>query len=139
MRRSSLSALAFLIVALVSLQIASAQFPRLPKIPKPNQPKPTPTPNAQPATTTDAPQPAQPDSRNETKPATTAAAAGEDAPTIAKDSIQLTPWTNNSYRGSFDTWSWVPKIEFRVNGPIPSGSQLYVEYTIPGSAAVKCR
>ena len=35
-------------------------------------------------------------------------------------------------------WSWVPIIKFRVNGPIPSGSQLYVEYTIPAAGpAVK--
>ena len=49
----------------------------------------------------------------------------------------MTAFTNNSYRGNFDMWSWVPRIEFRVNGPIESGSQLYVEYTIPGSAPVK--
>jgi hypothetical protein len=136
MKRSSLSALACLIAALLSFQIASAQFPRLPKIPKPNQPKPQPTPDAQPAANPDAQtaQP-QPESRTETR---AASAAGQpDQPTIAKDSIQLTAYTNNSYRGNFDIWSWVPRIEYRVNGPIASGSQLYVEYTIPGSAPVK--
>jgi hypothetical protein len=49
----------------------------------------------------------------------------------------VTAFTNNSYRGSYDVWSWVPRIEFRVNGPIASGSQLYVEYTVPGGAPVK--
>ena len=136
MKRSSLSAFAFLIVVLLSLHIVSAQLPRLPRIPKPNQPKtqPSPTPDAQPATTTET-QPARPESRSETKPAATA--TGEDAPTIAKDSIQLTAFTHSVYRGNYDNWSWVPKIEYRVNGPIPSGGQLYVEYTVPGSAAVK--
>jgi len=63
--------------------------------------------------------------------------AGGDEPTIAKDSVQMTAFTLNSYRKSFDVWSWVPSAAFRVNGPIASGSQLYVEYTVPGGAAVK--
>ena len=58
--------------------------------------------------------------------------AGQGQATVAKDSIQVTAWTNSSYKGNFDIWSWVPKIKFRVNGPIPSGSQLYVEFTQPG-------
>jgi hypothetical protein len=140
MKRSSLSAFAFLIVALLSFQTASAQFPRLPRIPKPERPKPTPTPDARPATTTTtATTPdAQPQTRTETNPARSSSPSGGEAgPTIAKDSIQLTAFTNNAYRGNYDNWSWVPKIEYRVNGPIPSGSQLYVEYTIPGGAPVK--
>jgi len=142
MRRSGLPAFAFLIVVLFSLQIASAQFPRMPKIPKPNQPKPQPTATpaaAQPATT-DAAQPAATDTRNATPAAaatTTASSSGQDVPTIAKDSVQLTAFTFNVYRGNYDTWSWVPKIEYRVNGPIPSGGQLYVEYTVPGGAPVR--
>jgi hypothetical protein len=146
MRRNSSLAVLFLIVVAFIWQTASAQIPKLPKIPKPSQPKsqPTPTPGAQPATTQDA----QPDTRSETTPATTTAttsapAAGvqDEGPAIAKDSIQFTAFTNNSYRGNFDVWSWVPRAEFRVNGPIESGSQLYVEYTIPGGAPVKfdCR
>jgi hypothetical protein len=60
-------------------------------------------------------------------------AASEDQPTIAKDSVQVTAFTFNVYRKNYDTWSWVPRIQYRVNGPIASGSQLYVEFTIPGS------
>ena len=60
-------------------------------------------------------------------------AAGQDQPTLAKDSLQITAFTFNVYKGNYDTWSWVPKMEFRVNGPIESGSQLYVEYTLPGT------
>jgi hypothetical protein len=60
-------------------------------------------------------------------------AASQDQPTIAKDSIQVTPFTFNVYKGNYDVWSWVPRMEFRVNGPIPSGSQLYAEFTLPGT------
>src|SRR5215468_11185625 len=59
---------------------------------------------------------------------TGSSAASEDQPTIAKDSVQLTAFTFNVYRKNYDTWSWVPRISYRVNGPIPSGSQLYVEF-----------
>ena len=38
-----------------------------------------------------------------------------------------------SYRGDFNTWAWVPRILFRVNGPIQAGSQLYVEFGMPGN------
>lgn len=59
--------------------------------------------------------------------------ANEDLPTIAKDSVQITAFTFDVYRKNYDVWSWVPRIEYRVNGPIASGSQLYVEFTIPGT------
>lgn len=64
-------------------------------------------------------------------------AMGQDEPTIAKDTIVFKAWTVNQYRQSFDTWSWLPKLEYRVNGPIASGSQLYAEVTIPGGAPIK--
>jgi hypothetical protein len=60
-------------------------------------------------------------------------ASGEDEPVIAKDSIQVTAYTFNVYRKNFDVWSWAPSLEFRVNGPIASGSQLYAEFTLPGT------
>jgi hypothetical protein len=61
--------------------------------------------------------------------------AADDAgqPTIMKDWVQVTPWTLNVYQKSNDTWSWVPTLRFRVNGPIASGSQLYATFSIPGS------
>ena len=37
----------------------------------------------------------------------------------------------------FTIWSWVPRIAFRVNGPIASGSQLYGEFAVPGASPVK--
>lgn len=58
--------------------------------------------------------------------------AAQDQATIAKDSVQVEAFTLNSYKGDFKTWSWVPRTQFRVNGPIPSGSQLYVEFSVPG-------
>ncbi len=57
----------------------------------------------------------------------------QDQPTIAKDSVKVTAFTLSSYKGDFKTFSWVPRTQFRVNGPIASGSQLYVEFTVPGT------
>jgi hypothetical protein len=65
------------------------------------------------------------------------ATAADDGPTIAKDSVQVTPFTLNVYHKDFSTWSWVPRVAFRVNGPIASGSQLYGEFSIPGGAPIK--
>jgi hypothetical protein len=61
----------------------------------------------------------------------------QDQPTIAKDSIQIRAFTFNVYKGNYDVWSWVPEMKFRVNGPIASGSQLYVEYNLPTGPWVK--
>ena len=55
----------------------------------------------------------------------------EDQPSIAKDSVQVNAFTLGVYRKNYDVWSWVPKIDYRVNGPIAGGSQLYVEFTLP--------
>lgn len=63
---------------------------------------------------------------------TTSSSAAQDQPTIIKDSVHISAWTSNSYKGNYDVWSWVPLMKFRVNGPIPSGSQLYVEVMQPG-------
>ena len=63
--------------------------------------------------------------------------AAQDKPTIAKDSIQIRAFTFNVYKGNFDQWSWVPIMDFRVNGPIESGSQLYVEFNLPTGPWVK--
>jgi hypothetical protein len=70
-------------------------------------------------------------------PAAASTSPSQDQPTIAKDSIQITPFTFNVYKGNYDVWSWVPRMEFRVNGPIGSGSQLYVEFTLPTGPWVK--
>lgn len=64
-------------------------------------------------------------------------ATTQDQPTIQKDSIQITAFTVNSYKGNYDFWSWLPRMQFRVNGPIASGSQLYVEFSTPQGPWVK--
>lgn len=64
-----------------------------------------------------------------------ATSAAQEQPTIAKDSVQVTAFTLSSYKGDFKTFSWLPRTQFRVNGPIASGSQLYVEFTVPGTGA----
>src|SRR2546421_1542258 len=65
------------------------------------------------------------------------APAGADAPTVVKDQLNITAFTVNSYQGKYDMWSWLPKIAVRVNGPIPSGSQLWAEFILPTGPWVK--
>ncbi len=132
MKKISLRTLAVLVFAVFSLQTASAQFPKIPKIgkPSPPQPQPTPTDTAQPASTNSQPATSQPDSRNTKISAST-------GPALNKPSIQITLRTHRQYyrNGQEDqeTWSWTPRIVYRVNGPIPAGSQLSVEFTLPSS------
>jgi hypothetical protein len=55
--------------------------------------------------------------------------------TINKPSVQITLRTHPQYyrNGQEDqeTWSWTPRIAYRVVGPISAGSQLSVEFTLP--------
>src|SRR2546425_11885755 len=130
MRKYRSLTIAALVITAFIFHTASAQLPiKIPKISKPKA-QPAPTESGQPTSNNDTqPAKAQPESRNETKSAT--AANGEDQPTIAKDSVQVTAFTFSVYRKNYDVWSWVPKIDYRVNGPIAGGSQLYVEFTLP--------
>jgi hypothetical protein len=63
----------------------------------------------------------------------------DDQPTIMKDTVQVTAFTVNEYKKNYDFWSWLPMTKFRVNGPIPSGGQLYVEFTLPNWSMGKLR
>src|SRR5690348_15558022 len=63
----------------------------------------------------------------------TRAALAEDAPTIAKDSIRV-KFQTGQVRGGFEKPGWVPALEYRVNGPIASGSTLSAEFTLPGKS-----
>jgi len=65
------------------------------------------------------------------------ALAAAPGPTVAKDSVIVNAFTLNVFKKDYDKWSWVPKIAFRVNGPIPSGTQLYAEFAMPGGGTVK--
>src|SRR2546423_4061032 len=67
----------------------------------------------------------------------TAKTKAQDQPTIQKDSVQVTAFTLSSYKKDFKVFSWVPKLNLRVNGPIASGSQIYAEFTAPGGVAWK--
>src|SRR5215207_8887268 len=135
MKGNSFLTLALLSLTVLGFEAAAAQFPKIPKIPKPgSQPKPTPTPDAQPAASTATAPPAaaaQPPATS----TTSQAPSGPGQPALMYDSLQVNAWTNNSYKGNYDVWSWVPRMEFKVHGPIPSGSQLYVEVQQPGGSA----
>lgn len=144
MKKNTLLMVAFTSLTFFGLPTASAQLPvkiRLPKV-SPSKPETKPEtksetkPRELPATSRDTtPTSPPPESRNETKPAPVA--AGQDQPTIAKDSVQVTAFTFSVYKGNYDVWSWVPNMEYRLNGPIASGSQLYVEFSLPTGPWVK--
>ena len=63
--------------------------------------------------------------------------AADAGPTVAKDSVLVNAHTLNVYKKDYDKWSWVPRLAFRVNGPIPSGGQLYADFSIPGGGSIK--
>ncbi len=65
--------------------------------------------------------------------ALTISAIAQDQPTIMKDWVTFNAFTVNHQKGNYDVWTWLPTTEFRVNGPIPSGGQLYVEVGYPGA------
>src|SRR6266704_3739069 len=90
MRRISYPILILFVFAALSIQTASAQFPKI-KIPK-VKPQPTPTEPAEPAPASETrPSQPQPDNRETVKPGATAgdSTAQEGQPTIAKDSVQV--------------------------------------------------
>lgn len=134
---TALHALGSAMLLLFFIGNASAQLPiKIPKVSKPKA-QPTPTEDAQPAPASETrPSQPQPDYRDTAKPVPSAgnSAAQEGQPTIAKDSVQV--FTAN-ISGSLDApkdkqLQWKPGISFRVNGPIASGSQLWVEFGYPG-------
>ena len=61
-------------------------------------------------------------------------AAENDGPTIVKDSIRVTIQNNAGGDATSQTSAWLPGIDFKVNGPIASGSQLSVEFSLPTRA-----
>lgn len=55
--------------------------------------------------------------------------------TLLKRTIAIKPrrflrwWKNPSAAEPvYNTWSWSPEIKFAINGPVPNGSQLFVEF-----------
>ncbi|HKP47353.1 MAG TPA: hypothetical protein VJT50_12205, partial [Pyrinomonadaceae bacterium] len=113
MRRHSFLMTFVLAVTLSLTSLSAAGQFKIPKLPKP-KPQPTPTETTPPASTeSEAAQPSAPATTSRT-------ASGSDEPSLQYDTLQITAWTNNSYKGNYDVWSWVPDFSFRVNGPIPS-------------------
>lgn len=66
-----------------------------------------------------------------------ASARADDGPTVIKDSVHINVFQNMGYwapgakDADFTVTSWFPRVEFRVRGPIPGGSQFSVEFTKP--------
>src|ERR1041384_6964385 len=106
---------AVLLITFLSVQTTSAQF-KIPKIPKPTQPKPEPS-----------SAPAQPASIEPTKSMN----ESDGQPRIAKDSILLTTQRGRDV-GGYEARGWVPAIQYRGSGSIPSGSRLSVDFTVAG-------
>jgi hypothetical protein len=125
MRRISFLTIAVLIVAIFSFQIASAQIPKLPRIPKPTQPKPQPTPSAQPAPTNDA-HPGQPRQDAGDITQSVAATGGEgyakkpvatDVPLFLADTLEIRADTQDYYwklPKESNYTSWTPSLRFNV-------------------------
>ncbi len=133
MRKNIFLVIGLLMILGVSGPEATAQFPmKIPKIkvekPRTEQPRSDNTDAA--AGNNERSAPGQPAARGDSRSATV---GGRDQPTIAKDSIQVRAFTFSVYRKNYDIWSWVPEMQYVVNGPIASGSQLYVEFNIPSA------
>lgn len=57
-------------------------------------------------------------------------------PTVASMSVDVPSIQVYTGRGealSDRPWKWIPRIDFKINGALASGSHLSVEYTLPGS------
>src|ERR1044072_1498591 len=106
---------AVLLITFLSVQTTSAQF-KIPKIPKPTQPKPEPS-----------SAPAQPASIEPTKSMN----ESDGQPRIARDSILLTTQRGRDV-GGYEARGWVPAIQYRGTGSIASGSRMSVDFTVAG-------
>jgi len=119
MRRTLIITVA-LLITVCSVQITPAQLPiKIPKVPKPTQPKPDPTPA--PSGSTAPTQPAAPQSMN----------ASDGQPRIDKNSILITTQRGRDV-GGYEARGWVPAIQYRGTGSIASGSRLSVDFTVAG-------
>jgi hypothetical protein len=118
-------------VVVFGLHAASAQFTKLPRIPKTSRPQPTSDSAARPSSDAGARTTSQPSSPAASSAASAAAdtSADDDQPTLNRNSLVVE--TTKTYRGSDDSWGWLPALSFRVNGPVASGSQLYAEFSLP--------
>ena len=76
-----------------------------------------------------------------------AAAQADDAPRLNKTRLYVHLWQNHSYwppkatAEQYHTTSWLPSVRFRVFGPVPGGSQFWVDVTRPDGSlwvSLKC-
>jgi len=137
MKSRSFLTLALLSLTVLGFQTAAAQFPKIPKIPKPNsQPKPTPTPDAppQPAAAAE-PQPA-PQPAAEARGASAAAPASggpyarkfeaTETPMLLPDTLEV--------RTELQDGKWYPNAKFQVAYAGETRLRYKAEYTLPTGA-----
>ena len=53
-------------------------------------------------------------------------ASAADSPSIQKDSLLIQAHTVGNFHKDYDVYSWVPQVRFRINGPVESGSVLWL-------------
>jgi hypothetical protein len=70
--------------------------------------------------------------------AVVAATPAHAAPTIARNTLIIGTYRNTGYwrdknadSPEWGTWSWYPRITFRLIGPVTGGSQMYADFTMP--------
>ena len=61
----------------------------------------------------------------------TGSASAADAPSIQKDSLLIQAHTVGNFHQDYDVYSWVPQVSFRINGPVESGSVLWMDVNTP--------
>lgn len=64
-------------------------------------------------------------------------APAADGPTLLKDTLKITLYSRDHFtdaKGSdlADRPSWLPQVAFKVAGPVPSGSRIEAEFSLPG-------
>lgn len=123
MKKNAILTIILPTILLIGVQVTAAQFPlKIPSVkvekPKPVQPR--------------SDSAGDVNGRVSAK-STSTTPISDGQPSIAKDSVQVRAFTFSVYRKDYNVWSWVPDMQYRVNGPIASGSRLYVEFTIPGT------
>lgn len=59
-------------------------------------------------------------------------------PSVDKSQLHIYTRRHNYFvakpgKEDHNTWSWTPRVDFRVNGPVSSGTMFYVDFTLPGN------
>jgi hypothetical protein len=135
MKGRLLLALAFLALAGLNAQTASAQLPKIPRIPTPGRPKPTPTPAAQAQPEPAAEQPAaqpQPEARAASGQAPASGGPyarrfeGTETPMLLPETLEV--------RTQLQDGKWYPAVKFQVAYTGETRLRYKAEYTLPTGA-----